>query len=99
MGTVIPLGDQGDFRIAIRRIRHLWEEGRVSWGDHVRERMEQRRLDMLDIQHTIRYGFIEENHVERNTVRYVVKGTAVDGRSLRCVVIVLGSLIFITVMR
>ena len=98
MGKVIPLWEQGDYGKVIREIRYLWEEERVSWSDHVKEQMEARKFDMLDVQNAIRYGDILSHRIEKNRYKYLIKGTAVDGRSLRCAVIVLGSLILITVM-
>jgi hypothetical protein len=97
MGNVVPFIDELDYAKVMERVRFLWDKGAVTWSNHTLERMEERNFDTLDIQNAIRYGTIVRHKIEKGQYRYVIGGKTVDGRLLKCVVLVRGSLIFITV--
>jgi energy-coupling factor transporter ATP-binding protein EcfA2 len=98
MGKMVPLQDPENYRRALQRIKRLWEEGKVLILSHAKGRMRKRGIDILDIQHVIRYGSVIEHSKPRNLWRYTLKGTSVDGDSIGCVVEIDGRLIIVTVI-
>lgn len=98
MNNIYPLEDPGNYKWAIKRIRHLWNEGIVIWTHHAEERMDERDCNMLDVQHIIRYGQIIEHSLPKGYWRYTIKGETLSGRTASCVVEVKGSLIIVTVI-
>ena len=83
----------------LHTIRRLWEEGRVRFWDHAEERMEERGIDVLDVQQVILHGRISEHRKTRHASRWKLTGKAVDGKLLAVVVEIQGDLLVIAVMR
>jgi len=99
MGNVVLLYDPSDHTWALRRIKRLWDEGNVILLPHARKRMEERRLDTLDIQYIIRYGLIVEHSRPKELWRYKIQGKALDARKASVLVeIDIHSVIIVTVL-
>ena len=81
----------------MQRIRTLWNEGRVVIVPHAGRRLKERGLDVLDLEHIIRFGRVTEHSRPATRWRYRVDGRAVDGTPGTCVVEVDGTLIVVTV--
>ncbi len=98
MGEVVPLQDPENPKWVLRRIRELWETGEVEVTPHAQQRMVKWELDILDIQHVLRYGRVtEHSQAQRGGWRYRIDGTIVDGGRAACVVEIEGHLIVVTV--
>jgi hypothetical protein len=98
MGELLSLRNPQDYVWAMKRIRHLWEEGKVELVSHAIKQMAKRHIDMLDIQHVIRYGRIVSHSMPLYLWRYKVAGTRVNGRPVACIVEINGNLIIVTVV-
>lgn len=98
MGNVVPLHDPSNYVWAIRRIKSLWNEGNFEILPHAQERMKKWKLDILDIEHIVKYGRVVEHTMPQNLWRYKVQGTAVDRRRAHCMIEIDGSLIIVTVV-
>ncbi len=83
---------------AMERIRALWRDGNVEWWSYAERRLSERKLDMLDVEHLIRYGRVTEHSHPGRLWRYKVEGRAVDGERIACVVEINGNLIIVTVI-
>lgn len=83
---------------AIKRIRQLWASGQVIWTRHAEYRLFQRGLDMLDVEHVIKYGKVIEHSRPAELWRYKVVGTCVDKSSAACLVEIEAALIIVTVI-
>lgn len=99
MGEIALFEDAADYQRVIIRIRRLWNEGAFEILPHAQERLLERGLDVLDIQHCIRFGKIKEHNKPIELWRYKIKGKAVDGEPMACIVEINGSLIVVTVIR
>lgn|SRR5215813_14759435 len=99
MGTVIPFEDPSDYARIHRRIKRLWDEGSFTFPDvHVEQRMKKREMDVLDIQHIVRYGSIISHDRRGAQWRYRIQGSRVDGKTASCVVAVEGGVLIISVL-
>jgi len=98
MSRVIPIfgSDPTNYRRAIHRIRHLWERGAIRPTAHALAQMEVRGLDMLDIEHIIRWGKVTEHSLSSDNWRYRIDGTTVEEERAACVVEIHGLLVLIT---
>ncbi len=80
----------------------MWNEGAVEFPEHAEDQMDARQVDALDVQHVIRFGKIM-SHVppEENPSglwRYTLRGKAVDGDKLDCVLDIDVNLVVVTVI-
>jgi len=98
LGQLLFFDDPLNYRQVIRRIRRLLEDGYFEVRGHAQQQMRKRKLDLLDIQHIIRYGSIEEHSKPDRLWRYKIVGTSVERRKAACVVEVNGRIIVVTVM-
>lgn len=98
MPQVLLLQDPSNYKLALQRIKKLWEEGKTEILGHAQKRMTERSIDVTDLQNVIRYGRIVEHSKPRALWRYTILGKSVDGDPTRCVVEVDGSLIIVTVI-
>ena len=80
MGEVMALHDPLNYRRVLLRIKKLWDEGSVVVLPHAQTQMQARGLDLLDVQHVIRYGRITDHSRPGELWRYKVAGMAVDGQ-------------------
>ncbi len=84
---------------AAKRIRKLWAEGKVTWSPHAEERLLGRGLNMLDVEHIVRYGRVIENSRPGNRWRYKMQGRTVEGKGASAVFELAGDLLaVVTVM-
>ena len=97
MVQVIPFEDPGDYKRTLHRIKRLWREGAVEILPHAQRRMIERRIEMTDIEHLIRYGCIVDHSKDRENWRYVVEGRTVDGTKADVVVEIDVALLIVTV--
>lgn len=99
MGNVVLLYEPSDYKWAQRRIKRLWDEGNFILHPHARKRMTERDLDVLDIQHIIRYGQVTDHSMPKDLWRYKVVGKALDNRKASALIeIDIHSLIVVTVL-
>lgn len=99
MGREVMDDEPSDYVGAKRRIKRLWDEGNVIVLPHARKRMAERDLDLLDIQHVVRYGNIVEHSKPDHLWRYKITGKALDKRTASVLVeIDAHSLIVVTVL-
>lgn len=86
--------------VAIRRVRTLWNKGEVKWTRHAERRLQERNLDLLDVENTILRGYITETSKPGpdGCWRYKVVGTTVNKEPMSCIVEMEGKLIIITVI-
>jgi hypothetical protein len=70
---------------AAKRIRTLWREGSVTWLPHAEERLFERGLNILDVEHLVRYGRVVENSRPGGVWRYKIKGRTVEGKTASAV--------------
>ena len=80
----------------------MWNEGAVEFPEHAQDQMDARHVDALDVQQVIRFGKIM-SHVppEENPSglwRYTLRGKAVDGDKLDCVLDFDVNLVVVTVI-
>ena len=98
MGNVVPLVDPQDYKRVHQRIKRLWREGNYEPLPHAQERMQQRSIDILDIQNVLLYGRVTEHSLPGEQWRYTVQGLSVEGIRLACVVEINGSLTLVSVV-
>jgi len=98
MADVLPMWNPGNYRLVRQRIRKLWNEGRTEFTIHAQQNMRKRAIDTPDIQNVIHYGRIIEHSKPMAHWRYTLLGNAVDGKKVKCVVEIGGSLIIVTVI-
>lgn len=99
MGNVVPLHDPANYAVAQRSIKRLWDEGLYIPHPHALQRMEERGLNNLDIQHIIRYGKIVDHTMPSSLWRYKIQGRTLDRRTASCIVEMdAHSLILVTVI-
>lgn len=81
MGKVVAFQDRPlPQRQAMARIKLLWESGSYDWGvKHAEERLLQRGLSNLDVEHLVRFGHVSDFSKPGHHWRYRVDGFAVDG--------------------
>ena len=72
-------------------------EGEVQIPFHAQEKMRDRRLDMSDVQHVLRYGMITEITPSGERWSYRIEGKTVDGKLAGCVVEINGRMLIVTV--
>jgi hypothetical protein len=84
---------------AIKRIRMLWREGEVAWPRHAKDRLLERKLDILDVEYLARYGQVVESSRPGKFWRYKIKGRTVEGKTASAVFEINGNLLtVVTVM-
>lgn len=83
MGELVQLEDPSNYAVVAKRIKHLWFTGNYQLLPHIEKRMEEREIDMLDVEHVIRYGQIVDHSRPDETWRYVMSGKCVEGRALK----------------
>ena len=54
--------------------------------EHAEERLDEKGLDILDVRHVLFHGRIVERQEEEQCVRFVYRGTSLDGDGMKCVV-------------
>ena len=86
------------YKRAMERIRALWKEGAVTFWTHALGRMKERKIDILDLEHLIRYGHVVEHSKPGQFWRYKVEGYSVDDERIACTVEINGKLIIVTVI-
>jgi hypothetical protein len=97
MGKIAQMNGPYDKNRTLQRIKKLLLEGEVQILFHAQEKMRVRRLDMLDVQHVLRYGMITEITSVGERWRYRIEGKTVDGRRAGCVVEINGRMLVVTV--
>jgi len=97
MSQVVPFHDPENYRSVMIRIKQLWEKGNVIITFHARERMAERSIDILDIQHIIKYGRVVGHIIEKRRWKYELTNKLTDGRKASCVVVLEARAIIITV--
>lgn len=79
-------------REATRRIRQILEDGTVDFSDHCwHERMPQRNVSAIDIEHVLRNGRVIREAEWDSTYghwRYRVEGTDVEGDELTAITVI-----------
>src|SRR5262245_25221740 len=86
-GAVVPLDAPLPHAIATKRVRRLLAEGCCSWNDpHLRRRLDERKLDTLDVEHLLRTGCVVDHRLSGRWWRYQVEGRLLTGRAAGCVV-------------
>src|SRR5262245_7846309 len=98
MARVLPIEDPSNYKLALRRIKKLWNDGNTVFTGHAQTRMKEREIDVNDVQNVIAYGRIIEHSKPGNHWRYTLRASAVDGDSMKCVVEIDGNLIIVTVI-
>ena len=98
MANVFSMPRPEDYKRAHQRIRKLWADGLVEIRHHAQQRMKERKRDMTDIDNVIKYGQITGHSKPMTLWRYTLDGKDVDGKRMRCVVEIDGSLIIVTVV-
>jgi hypothetical protein len=98
MSGPIPLDDPENYVRVMQRIKRLWREGPVQITSHAQKRMEERDLDINDVQSILRTGKIVEHSCPRELWNYKVQGVTVESKKAACVVAINGLLIIVTVM-
>jgi 1,6-anhydro-N-acetylmuramate kinase len=84
---------------AMRRIRELYVEGKVTWTQHAELRMRQRGLLPPEIDWIIAHGQVVEHSRPSDAWRYKVRGETGERRRLACIIELRGNLAkLITVM-
>jgi hypothetical protein len=99
MGDVMKRTRSRSLKWARKRIKELWDKGKVEFPPYATKRLEQRGLDANDIQHVIRYGEVTHggnSEFPATPRRYRLEGVAVDGEPIVCIVDVNGSLVVVT---
>ena len=86
MGNVVPLFQPDNYKWVQRRIKQLWNQGKVVILPHAQQRMMERGLDMTDIQHILRRGTIIEHSFPAGLWRYTFSGKALDNRKASVVI-------------
>ncbi len=101
MGKVVRFDPQQPLRPekAAQRIRTLWREGLVTWSPHAEQRLSDRGLNMLDVEHLVRYGRVVEHSRPGASWRYTLRGTTMEGKPASVVIEMGGELLtVVTVM-
>lgn len=97
MGEIIRLRDRPlNPNRAIQRMRRLLKEGAVSWAVGTRGKLQDRRLDMLDVENVIRCGRVVDRSRPYDRWRYTLQGPSADGRNIWLIVEIGDNLIIIT---
>lgn len=99
-GTVSSF-DPTNYRQVKARILKLLSEGLVIIPDsHAQPRMQQRKVDNVDVLYVIRTGRIVAHSKPGKHWRYVIEGLELSAprRNIRCVVEINGFLVVITVI-
>lgn len=75
----------------VENLRNIARFGKILIRrPHCLERMEERNVNMDDIENVLIWGTVEEiEKTETNTWKCVVKGNDIDGDELTCVAILL----------
>ena len=81
----------------MERIRVLWKEGTVIYRPHALKRMRERKIDVSDIEHLVRYGYVVSHRKPDQFWRYTVTGLSVERERISCSVEMNGKLIIVTV--
>ena len=86
-------------RSAIARARELWCRGEVFISPHALERMRERCVTAVELEHVIlRSGRIVESSHPGRAWRYVIEGRTTEARDIRCVVELEERLVVVTVV-
>jgi hypothetical protein len=99
MGDVVPLFDPYNEKRALDRIKKLWFEGNFILLPHAKKPLQDDDLDILDVEHVIRYGVIKETTNPRKLWRYRIEGLTADRLRAACVIEIDDKAILITVFR
>jgi len=98
MAEISPISNPGNYKLALQRIKKLFNEGNTVVTADARLRMGQRRLTDIDLAHCIRYGRIIEHSKPMTYWRYTMLGQSVEKRRMKCVVEINGNLMIVTVI-
>ncbi len=98
MGTVVPFDDPADYARVHRRIQRLWEEGTFMILPHAQLRMNQRKVDVLDLQNIVLRGSIVSHDRQGEQWRYRIQGATVAGSTASCVVALEGQVLVVSVL-
>jgi hypothetical protein len=68
-------------------IRKAWGRGRLHVGTHIKKRMAQRKVDMIDLENVIRNGVVSSSKYdeEYKNWKYRMVGTT-DGRNIEVII-------------
>jgi hypothetical protein len=68
-------------------IRKAWSRGRLHVGTHIKKRMAQRKVDMLDLENVIRNGVVSSSKYDEDykNWKYRMVGTS-DGRKIEVII-------------
>lgn len=99
MAEIVPITDAADYVAVHRRIKKFWTQGQVLISTHAQDRMDGRKIGILDVEHVIKYGSVVDHSKPGELWRYTVRGTLVDGGGIDCVVEINGRLILVTLIR
>ena len=94
--TVVAILDPENYGSVQERIKAAWSLGEVEFSPHILDQGWERGLDVLDIQHVIRFGRITDHEQERDLWRFEMEGKSVDGNRMRVVIDLNGRTILVT---
>jgi hypothetical protein len=98
MGNVVPLDNPGDYARVHRRVKRLWNEGVFEIHQHAQQAMAKRNMDLLDVQHIVRYGNIVSHDFRDGQWRYRIQGGTVANVTASCVVTMVGQVLVVSVL-
>lgn len=87
-------------KTALQRARVLWERGEVIVLGHAQERMRQRGLTMIDLEHLIlRSGRMYPTSKTLWAWRYKIEGRTAEKRNTAFILELTGKLVVVTALR
>lgn len=100
MAVVVPIFDPTNYKQVRARIRKLYHEGLTQiTKSHAWPRMDQRKIEITDVQHILNFGRVVDHSKPGRNWRYTLEGTSLDtSRAIRVIVEINGFLIVVSVM-
>jgi hypothetical protein len=99
MAEVVPILDPTNYRRVHTRIKALLETGDTRFRGHGLERMQERGIDVTDVEYVLKFGRIVDHSCPSDRWRYVLEGKTVEGKKLRIVVEIDGMVDIVTAMK